>query len=269
MNPELIKTTWRWFFLAAALEAGAAVVALLRIPSEGLSLARLAMLAFLGFGAAAGLVLALRPSPGLQNLVSRLSPAVAGIFALVIGLALFLLRYLEPERMLPVYVRLSPLLFFLLLFSLQACILLLVLRRGFHPGALASLRTVLFPWLFFLLVLSAVLLLVSISRLGLTPDPAYWGEPGVPIQGWQFIIALLIGLLAFLLSDSGKKSSRLPALLPVLIYLAALLIWLSVPADVLKNGFYVSVHPPSQQPFPYSDSAYYDSMAQSLFIGQP
>jgi hypothetical protein len=41
VNPEQIKITWRWFFLVAALEAGAAVFALVRIPSEGLSPARM------------------------------------------------------------------------------------------------------------------------------------------------------------------------------------------------------------------------------------
>ena len=57
--------------------------------------------------------------------------------------------------------------------------------------------------------------------------------------------------------------------LPLFIYLLAVVIWLSVPADVLKNSFYMPINAPTFQPFPYSDASYYDQMAHSLLVGHP
>jgi hypothetical protein len=54
-----------------------------------------------------------------------------------------------------------------------------------------------------------------------------------------------------------------------MIWLFAVVLWLSVPVDVLRNSFYVQIDPPAYQPFPYSDAGYYDSMAHSLLIGHP
>jgi hypothetical protein len=42
-----------------------------------------------------------------------------------------------------------------------------------------------------------------------------------------------------------------------------------VPTNVLARSFYMPMTRPTFEPFPYSDSLYYDQMAQSLLIGNP
>lgn len=267
MDRETITAWQKWFFLAAALEAGAAVLALARIPSEGLSPVRLGMFAFLGLCGGAALYLFVRPLKEPERFAAGGFPLAVLLAALVTVAALFLLRYLDPDRLLPVYERLAPLLVFLLLVFLQTSLYLTVLRRGLHSANLmVEAGRVTRPWLVFLIALLALLALISVTRLGLTPDPAYWGEPGIPVQCWQFVLALALGGLAFL---GGWSAAPRAAWIPVLIYVTALAVWLSVPGDVLKNAFYASIDPPTYQPLPYSDSAYYDGMAQSLFTGHP
>ncbi|NJC96996.1 MAG: hypothetical protein FIB03_11805, partial [Anaerolineae bacterium] len=58
-------------------------------------------------------------------------------------------------------------------------------------------------------------------------------------------------------------------ILPLFLYLLAVTLWLSVPFEVLMNSFYMRISAPTFIPFPYSDSSYYDQMAQSLLIGHP
>lgn len=225
------------------------------------------MLAALGLAAAVGLYFALRPPRWMGLLESGKLALPAGLLALGLAVGLFLLRSVDPERGLPVYERLSPLLIFLLLASVQTSLYLLAAARGVHILELSREgKEARSPWLIFVLALLVLLLVVAVTRLGVTPDPAYWGEPGIAIQGWQFASALILGGGVFL---ARRTLPQKTALIPVLIYLAALALWLSVPNDVLKNGFYVTIGPPAEQPYPFSDSYYYDSMAQSLFIGQP
>ncbi|MCJ7434785.1 MAG: glycosyltransferase family 39 protein, partial [Anaerolineales bacterium] len=120
----------------------------------------------------------------------------------------------------------------------------------------------------FILLLSSFVF-ISLTRIGLTPDPAYWGEPGVPIMGWQLMLALILGIVTFCISHYALRTTRYALLTPLFIYIFAIILWLSVPVDVLKNSFYVSIDPPAFQPFPYSDAGYYDWMAHSLLIGHP
>ena len=110
VNPELIKTTWRWFFLLAALEAGAAVVALGAHPlRRALRLHDWRCWPFSGLGVPWRAVSCSAPlARPAKSCPPAMSPAAAGIFALVIGLELFLLRYLDPERLLPILCAAQP-----------------------------------------------------------------------------------------------------------------------------------------------------------------
>jgi hypothetical protein len=125
-----------------------------------------------------------------------------------------------------------------------------------------------------------VLLFISLTKLGITKDTAYWGEPGVPILGWQFVLSILLGatILIHQLRNSTITNYQLPItkfsnspilnfLLPLAIYLTASTLWLSVPVDSLKNSFYAPITPPYTTPFPYSDAGFYDYLSQSLLIG--
>ena len=259
-----------WFFYLCALEGAAATAALFLIPSEGgrLTLARLALIGLISVIWVAALILAVRRPRGLEKLAQPRFIVLSALLALAFASFLFLLRYLQPENSLSTYQRLSPLLWYLFILALQSFFSLLVLHRGFHPANLSSIRSIYLPSFSAFCLLLLLFLFISSTRLGLTPDPAYWGEPGVPVLGWQFALALVAGfsLLGLVLS---VRAPVMDWLVSFIIYFLAVAVWLSVPVEVLANSFYMPINPPTFQPFPYSDAGYYDQMAQSVLIGHP
>ena len=260
------------FFYLCALEGVAVIAALFLIPSEGgtLSPARLALIA-VPLTLAMIWVYAARSSGDLTRLANPAFIIFCAFLALLFSLALFLLRYLDPESFLSSYQRLSPLLWYAFLISLQTSVYLLYLHDGLHLQNLDSSKPVYRYSLTVFVILLILFIFVSVTRLGLTNDPAYWGEPGVPLMGWQFVLALIGGLL-ILSVRIHTRVSRIRLFdfaLPVCIYLLALVIFLSVPINVLQNSFYMPITAPARIPYPYADSAYYDQMAQSVLIGHP
>ena len=199
------------------------------------------------------------------------------LLSLTSGLLLFLLRYLNPELTEAWFVRAWPLLTYLLIVGAQTCLYLVFLKNGFHPAALHEQRGLFIATGIVSACFLAIWLIIYFTGLGVTVDPSYWGEPGVPILGWQLILAFLVGAgfllfefsgtrISIRLSD-GKKSALLSAIIPVFIYLLAFGLWMSVPLTVLRNSFYAPIQPPYDQPFPNSDASLYDSNAQSLLLG--
>lgn len=264
------QRSYSWLFFIFALEGAIALAWLLSIPSEGtpISPARIALAGFLLFLCGMWVYLGFRHSRILDKFARPAYVWGTVVLSLFLGLTLFLLRYLDPGTLLPFYERLSPLLWYLLLLALQLSVFLLYLYKGIYPSALTGYKPVYVSTAVALTVLLGLFALIASTRLGLTPDPAYWGEPGAPILGWQFVAALILGAGVFCLSFYLRPST-LDVMLPVSIYFAAALIWLSVPVEVLKNSFYMRISAPDYQPYPYSDSSYYDQMAQSLLIGHP
>lgn len=259
-----------WFFYLCAIEGAAAIAALLAIPSEGgrLSPARLGLIGLIAAICIAWIFLGLRRPHGLDRFARPVFILASALLALTLGLLLFLLRYLNPQGLLSTYQRLSPLLWYLFILSVQFSLLFLLSYRGLHLANLSSCKPIYLSALIAFSLLLLVCLLVAITRLGLTPDTAYWSEPGVPIPGWGLGLALIGGACVLFLMFYGRER-LVDLLLPLAIYLLALVLWLSVPADVLMNSFYMQVDPPTFQPFPYSDAGYYDQMAHSLLIGHP
>jgi hypothetical protein len=279
IKPGRLISFWPLFLLLVCLEAAVALLILLRIPSEGgrLSLARWALLFPL---------LAAVPACGIAAYFAWREPRFAarwldprsrpGLFSLLIvvfpllafgsGIIAFLLRWWDPERLLSSFERAWPLLLFVILFSLQATFWLLALRYGLHQPGFEARE----PAIISFVILLVIFGFISLTRLGLTPDPAYWGESGVPLQGWQLGLALSLGVLSFplwLLPFFRSNPRRADLLTGALIWALAAGIWLSVPNEALKNSFYFPIDPPANIPLPYSDSAYYDSMAHSLLTG--
>jgi hypothetical protein len=259
-----------WFFYLCAMEGAAAIAALFLIPSEGgrLSLARLTLIGFILLICIAWIILGFRRPHFFDKRIQPAFIILSAILALIFGPLLFLLRYVNPDGSLSTYERLSPLLWYLLVLSIQFFFYFLLLYKGFHPDSLTAQKPIYLSTLITFCLLLCIFIFISISRLGLTPDPAYWGEPGVPMLGWGFIVAL-IGGVCVLWIGLYTRSRALNFFLPLTIYLLAVAIWLSVPAEVLTNSFYMPINPPTFQPFPYSDAGYYDQMAQSLLIGHP
>jgi hypothetical protein len=260
-----------WYFRAAALEAFVALVVLVRIPSEGgLSAFRLSALASLAALAVLGSVFALRPPVGFEPLLrTRLAALFAVAAFMTAGGALFLLRYLDPPQLLLVFERLAPLLWFCLLLSGQSFILARFLAGGLHPKELLA-RVLLPPAFVAFGILGLALVLVASTGTGITRDPAYWGESGVPILGWHAAVAIMAGFMVLLVSvraDGPHSRSTGRILLPLAIWALAAGLWLNVPVAVLQNSFYAPITPPAFQPFPYSDAGFYDYLSQSVLIG--
>ncbi len=268
--PESFLHLMPWFFFAAAFQSLLAAAALLLVPSEsGISFARVGLLGVLFFFFFMGMYLAFSARQDLsrfRTFASAVIPSALLFFAS--GLILFLLRYLNPERFLPYYQRLSPLLWYLLALGFQSLIISLLLKYGFHPRKISERKPTYISALFAFCILLIIFLFVSITQIGITPDTGYWGEPGVAIVGWQFILSILVGFL-FLLYQSRISNAeyRTYYLIPIFIYFVTLALWLTVPLDVLQNSFYAPITSPVNIPLPYSDAGYYDYLSQSLLIG--
>jgi hypothetical protein len=260
---------WPWFFFAAAFESLLAVVVLLLVPSEsGLSPARLALLGGLAFMAIAATLLGMRArhdSTRFDSLAGTPLLISATLLSLLSSLALFLLRYLNPEKLLPYYERVSPLLWVLLIISVQSILFLNLVKNGFHFENSAQYKLVYRAAFVAFCSLFSIFLFVAITKIGIRPDSAYWGEPGVAIQGWQFVISILAGLLISLYFAKAAPATNI--FIPLVLYITACALWLSVPNDVLSSSFYAPIDPPLEMPMPYSDAGFYDYLSQSLLIG--
>ncbi len=261
-----------WFFFVCAVEGVIALASLLSIPFEGsaLSSARLVLI-ILFLALILGWLYCGWHSTAVLDTFSRpMALRVAALLSLTLGLILFLLRYLDPNRFLPYYVRLSPLLWYLFILSLQITFFLLIRQNGFHFEALRQNKSIYFASIIIFCMLLLILLFVFLTKLGITKDAAYWGEPGVPIPGWLLISALLLGA-GFLFYESKfskpENARVINIVLPVSIWLVAVTLWLSVPISSLKNSFYAPITAPYSTPFPYSDAGFYDYLSQSLLIG--
>src|SRR5512141_2566082 len=233
------STLWQWFFIVAALEAGAAFVALVRVPGEqgGFSPARVGLLGVLGLLAAAALYAALR-QPRLMEAAARPGFALMGFgAAFLIAVTLFLLRYLAPEQSLPYYHRLSPLLWYLLAVAIEAAVCSLVERCGLRLSALREEAAVWRGAGVALAALLAVYAFVAITKVGLTPDSAYWAEPGVPVLGWQLGLAVVATGALFFMGGRLLRLRRIDLVLGAGLWLLAVILWLSVPSTVMKNSF--------------------------------
>ncbi len=274
-NPtsKMFTRYWPWFFFATAFESLLAISALLFIPSEnGLSLARIGLLSILIVFFFVGIYLGLiaRRDFSRFDFLAKTTFIISSAFLILTSsLFLFLLRYLNPERLLPYYERLSPLLWYLVIIGFQAFIFFLLTKNGLHLREFLQQKPVHLSTLIAFGLLLAVFLFVALTKLGITPDTGYWGEPGVAILGWHFLLSILIGFstLLALTRITNHKSQIANFIIPLSLYVMACILWLSVPVDVLQNSFYAPITPPADMPFPYSDAGYYDYSAQSLLIG--
>lgn len=245
------------------------MVALLLVPSEsGLSVPRLALLGILFLLTATGVFLGIRARRDSAQFDSFASTSLilsATLLFLLSSLTLFLLRYLNPEKLLPYYERVSPLLWVVLIISIQSILFLNLVKNGFHFENFSQHKSVYLSAFVAFCSLFFIFLFVAITKIGIKPDTAYWGEPGVAIQGWQFIISILVGMLVATYFAGSPRSTNI--FIPLILYITACALWLGVSNDVLSSSFYAPIDPPLDIPLPYSDAGFYDYLSQSLLIG--
>lgn len=268
-NPGSLWQSLPWLFFATAFESFIAAFLLLQLPTEGgFSASRIGLLGIPVLIFSGCIILGFKTWQNRKpyEWVATL-PIIPGcaVLSILTVIALFLLRYLNPAELLPYYQRLSPVLWLFFIMGLEFGVFLQISKNNLYPDNFkkraAAYRSSVVP----IAILWGLFIFVVMTRLGLIPDTAYWGEPGSAIQGWQFLLSILAGFT--LLQSFVQKSEWAKKLIPVSLYLLAAGLWLSVPVEVLQNSFYSPITPPANIPFPYSDAGFYDYLSQSLLIG--
>ncbi len=240
---------WPSLFLSLAVGAILAMAWLLRIPGKrgpwlGVSAARAAALLRLAALAilhgALALLFYYRPEHTFF-LAQHAQPIRFGLAIGFLGgaLTLLLTRQYMP---LSFYERLLPILSHLLVSALLSWFWFSLPFRSRLQFA--------WPLKAFLLIVtlvSALVVWIARTRLGLTPDAAYWAEPGIPISTIQLLIALLIGII-FLPFQQSKGA---PLLTGLALWGLAVGLWWLPPMQVMRSSFYAPITAPHFVPYPY------------------
>lgn len=110
--------------------------------------------------------------------------------------------------------------------------------------------------------------LVTVTRVGLEKDNAFFGKPTVPLLEWHIALAIIVMILCQLnrLRIRGSElGNRLIKWLPLIIWLAAAAIWLGIPN---QHGFFSPAgRAPNFETYPFSDGSFYGHYARSVAAG--
>ena len=123
--------------------------------------------------------------------------------------------------------------------------------------------------------LTAVLLSVGIlagvlifrTRIGLEKENAFYGKPTVPLLEWHLLLAFLVCSLWFCAAhfSAGGIPDKVLRLLPLLIWLTAMIVWTAVP---FRNGFFAPAgRAPNYETYPFSDGSFYGHYARAAAAG--
>ena len=165
------------------------------------------------------------------------------------------------------YQRLFPLLIWVALICLQ---ILLFLLLDSAPQFKSAFRSESGLWRrFFMLILIGLAAGIAVyrTRIGLVKDNNFFGKPTVPLLEWHLLAGFLFSLIWIVLDQWRAKTipQAVIRLLPILIWLLAVGIWLSIPN---QEGFF---SPPGRAPnyevYPFSDGSFYGHYARSLAEG--
>jgi hypothetical protein len=284
-----IPSLWSLFSYLSIGEGLIASAALINLPSEkglviGLSPARLVVLAsiviliiFFGF-------LAYRKP--WNFIISRIDGKYAAPTLLLCvtgtGLSLTIIALLNDLYLgthtyafLAYAERLAPLFIYMAVIFFQIVILILMANWSTLRSLVISEKPFLISWIAVFGGMILLVVLLSITRLGLTPDPIGWGSPTVPLLEWQIWMGIILCAASRFFAAS-RLFTRLstwqqmkPALAGLIITLSiwaiAVLVWASQP---IPPGFFATPpRAPNYEVYPFSDAAFYDFHAQSLLIG--
>jgi Dolichyl-phosphate-mannose-protein mannosyltransferase len=265
-----LERGWPWLLAILALEAAAGAVPLLRIGSSLLA-GGLALLVVLWLG----LALAAWRKPawfepaarrdGFLLLALLVAVGVQLLLAVVWGLA----RHGEVSRLAAYIQYLTPVLNVFSLNGLSLFAWLAALRRveleAAGPVGRSLLRKAGLLWL----ILGALALLVSLTRIGVTRETVgSWGFPAVPLLEWQIGLSWLLGSLFMLARGAFRPFLALKHLdvwIGLAIWLGTAALWLSQPVN--PAYFATPPRPPNYEIYPYSDGLTYAQYAQSILIG--
>jgi hypothetical protein len=292
----------RIYLILIAVQGLVVLYNLFRIPTEpgvtgffGFSLGRLAIIvgvAFITLATIWLLLRSLRDPEWLLNVISRFESwlnrknnfgitlifltlcALGGIYFILVG-------YDVTEPFSKAYfVRLGPIAYWLVGFSILSLIAipLIHLEYQFHKFKPRNkiLLTAFLIFGFFLMVW----LWIAWSRIGLEAESVGWNSLGPPILETQILIAWVVGIVFLILSpflERGLKilpwpkrsvdpNIKFDILVSILIWLAAIVLWNSIP---LTPSWFVSPpRSPNYEIYPNSDAILYDTTAQSFLVGE-
>lgn len=169
--------------------------------------------------------------------------------------------------------RMRPLLVWDILFAGQMLFMLPSLKLGEDRQAHRLPANLLKSAVWFAALLSVLVLLSAVTKLGLEPDKVGWDNPGTPLLFVQLVLVVVVGVLLKFLVSHFVLRLRLNVrwhakdiFLAMIIWLAAMAVWL--PAPVTPT--YFSPHPraPNFEYYPYSDAGLHDIAAQNLILGE-
>jgi hypothetical protein len=183
----------------------------------------------------------------------------------------YILLFLSDQQLgslAPYRERFLPILSWLAVLSVQFVLLVLYLR-GINPKVFRDHRDVFIPSFVVLILFGLLLMIIAITRVGLTPDTVYWQGPGVPILLYQVLLATFAGILFYLFVERTNlgSSNRLDPVVFLGLWGLACLIWLNQPARL--THFSLEPTPPNYQSYPFSDALLYDNTAREFLIGKP
>ena len=292
----------RIFLILIVVQGFEVLFILLRIPAApgviglfGFSLERLAIILGVAFITLTFIWLVMRSfrdTEWLLNVINHLESwlnrrknfqisLIILTFCAIGGSYFILLGYDVTEPFAKAYfVRLQPLVYWLVGFSILSLIALPLIQFGsefqkFKPRNKIIL-TALLVFGFFLLVW----LWIAWSRTGLEAESVGWNSLGPPVLETQVLIAWVIGIAFLILSPLLERGlKRLPwlkksvdpaikfdILVSILIWLAATILWNSTP---LTSSWFVSPpRTPNYEIYPNSDAILYDTTAQSVLVGE-
>lgn len=302
-NNRLKTRILRTYFLIAVFQGGLILLTLLQIPTVAKNRFLFGFSA-LRLGIAAGVLLVMlafawlalqawRVSPWFTRLISQLerqikSQRVWAVVLIALVAAVFggsYLLLLTPEITEPFarayFERLSPLILWATLLSLQTLIALPALRHGadlqqYFPQS----RT--YRWA---LAIFGVLLAfggwVAGSRIGLEPDATGWNALGTPLLETQLLLAwgaslMFLGFTTWLAQRSRINSQEVnnrafpganfDLLVCVLLWIGAGIYWWSIPLP--DSWFVTEPTAPNFEFYPNSDALIYDTTGQSILVGE-
>ena len=275
-----ISEHWRFLFGLWGIQGIAALMWLLIIPTDtenplafGFSAARLALIGIVIVLITISTILwfqsrTLRFWQGWLDLDGRVAfwdliYIIALSATIVVAVFIIASPSLKSNPLYPVYAaRLRPLALWFGLSALELAVLVAWNRYRNAKDIFDALQPIWKKTVFLIAAFSLLGGLITLTRIGITPD-YNWGAPPIPFLEWQiFLILLFIGILVFFPHVNTKVNHKW---IPFGIYIFTVVLWLSQPV----NPAFTATPPraPNFEIYPFSDPQFYAQYAQSALIG--
>ena len=144
-------------------------------------------------------------------------------------------------------------------------------RHGFCALGKSTVHKYYQPTLLFAVVMTGLGIFIASTKFGLVSNLPFYNVPGIPLSSIQlFFILLLAGLWIAFAPDQEQEHSFIKfvkkyRLIPILIFLIAVLVWGLTPMN--RQFFFLRPAAPSYQPFPFSDARDHDLGGISILRG--